>query len=98
MVYISEWGNNLYAITQRMMLIQLFPVDVVGNADDWVYLWFKPFSLILENQKDQNRKMEVDRVAPAFNGRTILLTGGTGFLGKIIIEKFLRYTLGRHFN
>ncbi|XP_033223503.1 putative fatty acyl-CoA reductase CG5065 [Belonocnema kinseyi] len=31
-----------------------------------------------------------DRVAEVFKGRKILLTGGTGFLGKVIIEKFLR--------
>lgn len=34
MVYIGAWGNNLDAITRRMMLIQLFPVNVVGNAAD----------------------------------------------------------------
>lgn len=31
-----------------------------------------------------------DRVAEMFKGRTIFMTGGTGFLGKVIIEKFLR--------
>lgn len=31
-----------------------------------------------------------DRIAEVFKGREILLTGGTGFLGKVIIEKFLR--------
>ena len=31
-----------------------------------------------------------DRIAEIFEGREILLTGGTGFLGKVIIEKYLR--------
>lgn len=31
-----------------------------------------------------------DRIAGIFEGREILLTGGTGFLGKVLIEKFLR--------
>lgn len=34
--------------------------------------------------------MEGDRIGETFNGRTILITGGTGFLGKIIVEKLLR--------
>ncbi|XP_012281000.1 putative fatty acyl-CoA reductase CG5065 [Orussus abietinus] len=31
-----------------------------------------------------------DRIAEVFEGREILLTGGTGFLGKVMMEKFLR--------
>lgn len=31
-----------------------------------------------------------DRIVETFAGRKILLTGGTGFLGKVILEKFLR--------
>ncbi|KAK0166937.1 hypothetical protein PV327_004403 [Microctonus hyperodae] len=31
-----------------------------------------------------------DRIAEMFDGREILVTGGTGFLGKVMIEKFLR--------
>ncbi|CAL7951772.1 unnamed protein product [Xylocopa violacea] len=31
-----------------------------------------------------------DRIAETFRGQNILITGGTGFLGKVIIEKFLR--------
>ncbi|XP_076754542.1 putative fatty acyl-CoA reductase CG5065 isoform X2 [Xylocopa sonorina] len=31
-----------------------------------------------------------DRIAETFRGQNILITGGTGFLGKVILEKFLR--------
>lgn len=33
-----------------------------------------------------------DRIAEMFNGKTIFITGGTGFVGKPLIEKFLRST------
>lgn len=35
-------------------------------------------------------KMEEDRIAKLFKGRTILITGGSGFLGKTLIEKLVR--------
>jgi FlaA1/EpsC-like NDP-sugar epimerase len=35
--------------------------------------------------------MDEDRIKPAFTGRNLLITGGSGFLGKVLIEKFLRY-------
>lgn len=31
-----------------------------------------------------------DRVRKMYSNRSILITGGTGFIGKTLIEKFLR--------
>ncbi|RZC32001.1 NAD binding 4, Epimerase, Sterile and/or 3Beta HSD domain containing protein [Asbolus verrucosus] len=35
---------------------------------------------------------EKDRIVETFRGRTVFITGGTGFLGKLLIEKLLRCT------
>lgn len=34
--------------------------------------------------------MEEDRVAQLFKGRTLFITGGSGFMGKTLIEKLIR--------
>ncbi|CAG9804561.1 unnamed protein product [Chironomus riparius] len=36
--------------------------------------------------------MDEDRIAPVFKDRHVFLTGGTGFMGKVFIEKMLRIT------
>lgn len=33
---------------------------------------------------------DLDRITPFFDGKIIFITGGTGFLGKVLIEKLLR--------
>lgn len=33
-----------------------------------------------------------DRIAETFKGSTVFITGATGFIGKALIEKFLRST------
>lgn len=38
----------------------------------------------------QNLDDYPDRVTETFTNRTILLTGGTGFVGKVFVEKLLR--------
>lgn len=31
-----------------------------------------------------------DRIAETFKGRNVLITGGTGFMGKVMMERMLR--------
>lgn len=36
--------------------------------------------------------MEVDRIGEVFKNKTVFISGATGFLGKVLIEKLLRVT------
>ena len=31
-----------------------------------------------------------EQIAPFFSGRSVFVTGGTGFMGKVLVEKLLR--------
>lgn len=49
----------------------------------------------MKNNENQNYEIyeeekEEDRIAKVFSGRKIFITGGSGFIGKVLIEKLLR--------
>ncbi|XP_029679902.1 putative fatty acyl-CoA reductase CG5065 isoform X3 [Formica exsecta] len=50
----------------------------------------KSSSLITMEPGELDSADAPDRIVETFAGRKIMLTGGTGFLGKVILEKFLR--------
>lgn len=37
-----------------------------------------------------------DRIRTMFANRSIFISGGTGFMGKVLVEKLLRYEDGTH--
>lgn len=39
---------------------------------------------------DQDLDQYTDRIAESFKDKTLFITGGTGFLGKVFVEKLLR--------
>ncbi|PPS09878.1 hypothetical protein GOBAR_AA10769 [Gossypium barbadense] len=49
--------------------------------------------MIRENDERQNQDMDLDNVTKFLQGKTILVTGATGFLAKVFIEKILRLQL-----
>lgn len=45
-------------------------------------------------QIDESLLEYPDRIASSFDERTIFVTGGTGFMGKVLVEKLLRKCSG----
>lgn len=53
---------------------------------------FHCFFYITESLVEKETMDLTDRIAETFDGKTVFITGGTGFIGKPLIEKFLRST------
>lgn len=47
-------------------------------------------SMVVTLQMDVDISEGKDRIGPMYRDRHVLITGGTGFMGKALIEKLLR--------
>lgn len=46
-----------------------------------------------ESALNNNVLLEDDRIRSMYANRSIFISGGTGFMGKVLVEKLLRYVL-----
>lgn len=53
----------------------------------------KKFEEFSDWDMTDEKSLGESQIEKFFSGSTVLLTGGTGFLGKLIVEKLLRYGL-----
>ena len=67
-------------------LNQLASVHLVKRVNSKI----KIISGLVKKEKAMDIENFPDRIAECFKGRKILITGGTGFMGKVLVEKFLR--------
>jgi hypothetical protein len=60
-------------------------VEMNGQAATWC-----PLESLPAPEEEEDMSKLPNRVADMLAGRSILITGGTGFMGKVLLEKILR--------
>ncbi|XP_026732733.1 putative fatty acyl-CoA reductase CG5065 [Trichoplusia ni] len=71
------------------LLLTKFSVVVLGNVKFGYNRGFATTALSSIDSKDRNVQSNNQPVSEFYAGKSVFITGGTGFLGKVVIEKLL---------
>lgn len=78
---ISYWDSNL-------IYIHVYSIPV--NYHILSLLYFSTNSNITMAHITDDNPFESKSITRYFNGKSVFITGGTGFIGKVVVEKLLR--------